>query len=301
MSVPKVSVVIPAYNSSETIGRALDSVFRQSFADFEVVIVDDGSTDDLAGALAPYGDRIDLVRQANAGASAARNCGVRRSRGELLAFLDADDFWHERKLELQVAAFARHPDIVLCCTHQRHWYAGQPNPYVPLADDVFPEIEYSRDFNAMFLAPYLGTPGVMIPRTLFFELDGFREDLASAEDIDLWLRAAFRGPIARIKHPLFYVVPRPNSLTAKRADGTFQDNLQVIEEFCRAHPQFATSQRRTVNQARARVYEDWGSVTLVRGESAGAMDLLGRSLSNKFKPRVAYLYAKAMLRRTLNS
>lgn len=297
MSVPAVTVIIPVYNGAATIARALESVFAQSFRDFEVVVIDDGSTDDLDDQLAPFRSRIDLIKQSNRGASAARNSGVSCSRGRLLAFLDADDFWHERKLELQVSAFERRPDIVLCYTDQRHWYPGEPNPYVPIEEGTIPEPTYSSDFNKLFASPYLGTPGVMIPRTRFVELGGFREDLKSAEDVDLWLRcAAFDGTIARIPHPLFYVVVRRGSLTAKRGEGTYRDNLQVIDDFCAAHPDFARTQAQLVRRARAKIYEDWGSGALQRGDSRAAVRLLLSSLRCSIGGRASYLCAKAMAR-----
>ena len=91
--MPKVSVVIPVYNGARTIGRALESVFGQTFRDFEIIVVNDGSTDDTASVLAGYGDRIQVVSQSNRGVSAARNAGLRVSVGEYLVFLDDDDEW----------------------------------------------------------------------------------------------------------------------------------------------------------------------------------------------------------------
>src|SRR5262245_42395210 len=110
MSTPLISVVIPAFNSAATLPRALASVFAQTCTQYEVIVVDDGSTEDLVAALQPYRARINLVRQSNAGAAAARNTGVRHARGKWLAFLDADDFWHRRKLELQLQACEARPD-----------------------------------------------------------------------------------------------------------------------------------------------------------------------------------------------
>jgi glycosyltransferase involved in cell wall biosynthesis len=295
---PTISVVIPAYNSTATLPRALDSVFAQTCTDFEIVIVDDGSKDDITAALAPYLDRVNLIRQPNRGAAAARNRGVAEARGRLLAFLDADDFWHHRKLELQLPAFQQRPDISLCWTMHVDWQPGQPMPDgkdVSATGLVVPQ--YSSDFNTIFLDPYLGTPGVMMPKAVFQDLGGFREHLRSAEDIDLWLRAAHRGTTALIPRPLFYRVMMPNSLTAQRKDSNFQDNLQVIEEFCADHPQFASVQASTVKRAKARVYEQWGSCALVDGDSQAAAKLLFRSLRNRLGSRAAYLWTKTVARR----
>lgn len=294
MKSPSVSVVIPAYNSAATIARALDSVFSQTYRDFEVIVVDDGSTDALDEAIGPYLHSVRLHRQCNAGAAAARNCAVRIASGTLLAFLDADDFWHERKLELQVAAFTERPETSLCSTDQRHWYEGQPNPYVALPPGAKVAPIYSRDFRKTFRSPYLGTPGVMMPRALFMELGGFREDLKSAEDVDLWLRAAFQGLVAHIPHPLFYVVPQPDSLRALHHYGTYEDNLRVIADFCASHPEFARTEQSLVRSACSRVYEYWGADALVRGDLQIAQDALWNSLRNKRSMRAAYLWLKTL-------
>src|SRR6266481_4081519 len=102
--MPRVSVIIPIYNGATTIERALKSVFEQTFTDFEIVVVDDGSTDDTPSVLAKFGDRIRMFRQPNRGLPGARNAGVAVSRGELLALIDHDDQWLPRKLEISVAA-----------------------------------------------------------------------------------------------------------------------------------------------------------------------------------------------------
>src|SRR5271156_1944419 len=105
----RVSVIIPVYNGARTISRALESVFHQTFTDYEVVVVDDGSTDDTPSVLAGYGDKIRVVRQANRGLPAARNAAVAASRGELLALIDHDDQRLPQKLQLAVAAMRSPP------------------------------------------------------------------------------------------------------------------------------------------------------------------------------------------------
>src|SRR5271165_7143352 len=102
MSAPLISVVIPTYNYGRYVPQAVESVLAQTFKDFEIIVVDDGSTDDTPQQLEPYQDRIRVHKQANQGVSAARNAGVRLARAALVAFLDADDVWHPRKLEIQM-------------------------------------------------------------------------------------------------------------------------------------------------------------------------------------------------------
>src|ERR1700738_1594603 len=111
--MPRVSVIIPIYNGGATIERALKSVFEQTFTDFEIVVVDDGSTDDTPSVLARFGDRIRVIRQPNRGLPGARNAGVAVSRGELLALIDHDDRWLPQKLELTVRALLDNPGAAL--------------------------------------------------------------------------------------------------------------------------------------------------------------------------------------------
>lgn len=286
-------MIIPAYNATATLARAVDSVRRQTCTDFEVVVVDDGSTQDTAAALAGYGDGIRLIRQQNSGASAARNRGVREARGSLIAFLDADDFWHASKLELQLRAFDAHPEIGLCWTGHGYWNEGQPLPDLEHVDADLATARVSDDFRAVFLDPYLGTPGVMITRARLLELGGFREDLHTAEDVDLWLRASYGVRIAHVPQALFFVVSTPNSLTARFKDHTFRDNLRVIDEFCGARPEFVAANSDIVRRARARVLEEWGSSALNERDWPQAEQLLRQSLGNRLGLRACYLWLKA--------
>src|SRR5687767_14566662 len=120
MTAPTVSVVIPTYNYGRYVGDAIDSALAQTRPPDEVVVVDDGSTDDTPDRLAAYGDRIRVVRQTNQGLSAARNAGIRAAHGDWVAFLDSDDAFHPRKLELQLGALARRPELRLLATDGFH-------------------------------------------------------------------------------------------------------------------------------------------------------------------------------------
>ncbi len=122
---PLVSCIVPAYNSEPYLAEALDSIHAQTHRSLDVIVVDDGSTDGTATVAASYGDSITLVRQPNRGVASARNAGLRRARGEFVAYLDADDLWHPEKLARQLARFRERPGIDLCVSYFENFWASE--------------------------------------------------------------------------------------------------------------------------------------------------------------------------------
>jgi glycosyltransferase involved in cell wall biosynthesis len=293
MKDPLVSVIIPVYNSASTVVRSITSVLEQTFTHREIIVVDDGSTDNLLEVLSPYDVRI--VRQSNSGASAARNHGCSIAKGEFLAFLDADDFWHPDKLRQQIYAMKKGPTARYCVTESCRVFSSNPN-----IKDFWPENKgYLQaeviNFPRVFESPYFGTPGVVMPKSIFESCGGFNENLITAEDVDLWLRAAYGGFVLKIPEILFCVVSNENSLSAKFLDRTFIDNIHVITQFCKSHPEFMESYKKAVNIANSRVYCDWGSAALTRGDIVLAKEKLTLSIKAKPTVRSLYLFSKALL------
>ncbi len=192
---PRVSVIIPVYNGAATIERALKSVFAQTFTDFEVICVDDGSTDPTRAIVEQYardyGDRVKLVEQANRGPSAARNHGVRRSSGEYIAFLDADDVWMPRKLELTVAAMLDDPDAALVYSDTIVANeAGEEVRRLPTR----PDAAHAPSMDDLLAQIWPITPSMVVTRREAFDrAGGFCEQLISAEDIHFWLLMREQG------------------------------------------------------------------------------------------------------------
>src|SRR6056297_2743784 len=114
-----ISVIIPTYNRGHIITRAIDSALRQTYRDFEIIVIDDGSTDNTRTVLEPYQDQIKYFYQENRGVTEARNKGIKESYGEFIAFLDSDDYWLPEKLEMQMNYFKNHPEVAMVYT--RHW------------------------------------------------------------------------------------------------------------------------------------------------------------------------------------
>jgi glycosyltransferase involved in cell wall biosynthesis len=186
---PLASVIIPIYNGAATIGRALQSIFAQTFTDFEIVCVDDGSTDDTASVLAAFGNKIRIVKQSNRGFPGARNAGVAASRGQLLALIDHDDQWMPRKLELSVAAIDADTAAALVFTdlvvvnetgeESRPSPIGADTAHAPTMEEML-----SRIWPIM-------PSTVLMRRSAFDRAGAFAENLK--EDLDFWLRIREQG------------------------------------------------------------------------------------------------------------
>jgi glycosyltransferase involved in cell wall biosynthesis len=194
--MPTVSVVIPSYNRASLLKEAIDSVLGQDFDDFELIVIDDGSTDDTPGLLQSY-PNICVVRQDRRGVSAARNAGIRRASGRFLAFLDSDDLWLPKKLSAQIAFFKTHPEAVICQT-QEIWIRSGVRVNPKRRHRKHSGMIFDRSVELCLVSP----SAVMLERSLLDEVGWFDESLPACEDYDLWLRIAWRFPIHLISMPL---------------------------------------------------------------------------------------------------
>ena len=199
MTRPLASAVIPTFNRAWSIERAVASVLAQTYRPLELIVVDDGSTDDTAERLAPLAaaGRLTLIRQPNRGVSAARNTGLRAARGALLAFLDSDDEWLPDKIEAQADFLERRPDLMLVQTQERWIRNGRRvNPgarHQKIAGDIF-----IPSLTRCLISP----SAVMLRRELLAETGLFDESLPAAEDYDLWLRVLVKRPVGLIDREL---------------------------------------------------------------------------------------------------
>jgi len=191
-STPSVSVVIPTYNVAPFIAETLNSVFAQTFTDFEVIVVDDGSDDaeELEHALEPYRERVRYVRQENSGAGAARNRGVQEARGDFIAFLDSDDLWMPEYLEEQVR-FLRADGYDLAYSDAL-LFGDSPiagKTYMQTAPSVGPVTFLSLVRNECNII----TSGVVARRCVLVKVGLFNESLRNGQDFELWARLARNG------------------------------------------------------------------------------------------------------------
>ncbi|MBW1740635.1 MAG: glycosyltransferase [Deltaproteobacteria bacterium] len=194
--MPTVSVIIPTYNRAWALKEAIGSALAQDFRDFEIIVVDDGSTDDTPKVLESC-QPICLVRQSHQGVSAARNAGIERASGRLITFLDSDDLWLPGKLSAQVAFFNTHPDALICQTEEIWIRKGiRVNP--KKRHKKYSGMIFEHGLELCIVSP----SAVMMRRRLLDEVGGFDEMLPVCEDYDLWLRVACRFPIYLLEAPL---------------------------------------------------------------------------------------------------
>ncbi|WDP93391.1 MAG: glycosyltransferase family 2 protein [Desulfobacter sp.] len=191
-----VSVIIPTYNRAHVLARALDSVLAQEYNPVEVVVVDDGSTDQTPALLAGYGERIRVLTQPNKGVSAARNLGIRKSRGAFIALLDSDDAWTPEKLSVQMDFMLADPGVLICQTEEVWIRNGRR---------VNPKVKHKKPSGMIFkpsLKLCLVSPSAVMMRRQLFETKGmFNEDFPVCEDYDLWLRVSRDTPVHLIDIP----------------------------------------------------------------------------------------------------
>lgn len=207
--VPLVSVVIPSYNSARFIAEAIDSALRQDYPALEILVVDDGSTDNTIEVISGYGDKVRLLTQANQGSAAARNQGIRHANGKYIAFLDADDAWWSHKIRYQVDALIQsghkmaysrfirwYEDADGHFTHPETEFSSRPNPNV--SDD---KIVTGSPYAELLLDCIVWTSTVIVEKTELEEIGLFDEFLRKGQDYDLWIRLSRRINMLGMEQP----------------------------------------------------------------------------------------------------
>ncbi|MBW4490172.1 MAG: glycosyltransferase family 2 protein [Trichocoleus desertorum ATA4-8-CV12] len=255
--MPKVSVIIPAYNAMDYLPQAVESVLRQTFASFEILIVDDGSSDEIkqwAAQIQTIEPRLQLITQTNQGVSAARNQGISLAKGEYIAFLDADDFWERTKLEKQVAHLENNASVGLVDT----WIAltneqGEPSGKVTISEaegNVWRQIIQSN---------LLSCGSTPLVRRCCFDMAGeFDRSLRFGEDWDMWVRIAAHYTFAVVKEPLVFYRQHSKN-TSKRFDEILPDLAKVVEKnFRHASPTDLYLKRKAYG--RINLYIAWKAV-----------------------------------------
>jgi glycosyltransferase involved in cell wall biosynthesis len=253
-----VSVVVPTYNYARFLCQAVDSVLAQSYPFLEIIVVDDGSTDNTREVMSRYSadPRVRYIYQENQHLSAARNTGIREAQGEFIALLDSDDFWAPEKLERQVQWANKHPDAGLIATNIFTFGEGEtPAPSVRQTTYPMDGTRYNLQ-DLLEFTPF-SPSSVLIPRPIFETIGLFDIELRSVEDLDMWLRIAERYPVWRINQALTgNRVTRGSMSTA--ADRMLENHLYALNKlFASNSPQRLPSYLRRIAEARMYVHISW--------------------------------------------
>ncbi|MDE2222744.1 MAG: glycosyltransferase family 2 protein [Candidatus Omnitrophica bacterium] len=222
---PTVSVIIPAYNAAAFIAQTIESVLAQTYKNIEVIAVDDGSTDNTRQVTAQY-KSVRYIYKKNGGPASARNTGIETSKGDYLAFLDADDIWEREKISRQIDCFKNNPALGLVYT--------AVNVIDEQGNFVRPKFSGNlsgRAFNGLFRKNHLTASAVMIKKSCLVDAGKFDEDLEiiSVEDYDLWLRVTALYEIACVNEPLTKYRLLDNSVS-KNIARSYLGELKVIKK-----------------------------------------------------------------------
>lgn len=290
---PRVSVIIPTYNRAEIICETIENVFKQTYANLEVVVVDDGSKDDTRERLKPYGDRVKYIYQENAGPAAARNHGVSMCSGEIVAFQDSDDTWHSSKIERQVSVLERAGKEIVCCLCNSDVKGAQGHilysfDRVKLKSSLTEGI-WLNPLEVLSTRFVLFNQAVAIRRDVFLSTGGFDESFRIMEDVEFQLRLALCGPWSFISAPLATREERFSTSLSKEGNAgvLLGYELQIREKMFKyvdGDPCFAFAKRIVKNELK-RARRQHRAFDLKQKGSAGAV--VGRALGEVERVRSA--------------
>jgi glycosyltransferase involved in cell wall biosynthesis len=229
---PKISVIIPAYNSGSFLAEAIESALSQTYRSIEIICIDDGSTDNTRDVALSFGSKVKYVYQDNRGVSAARNAGIRLSQGRFIAFLDSDDKWDSRKLEKQAALFSQNPKFGLVHSDVYYWGPGQDQKTMSQRER---QVIDGDCYLRLFFSNPVITSTVLIRKECIDFVGPFDETLSVSEDWDLWIRISRYFRLAYISEPLVAYRLHEGSLTTNSIKMR-QGDLFVVERTLKNDP-----------------------------------------------------------------
>ena len=303
----RVSLLIPAYNSSRTIRAAIESCLAQTYADVEVIVVDDGSTDpNLPGALREFGDRIRVIRKPNGGVASARNAGIRAASGEFVAWMDDDDIVHPDRLRLEVKVLESFPDVQLVSTDfsamttdgieiepshiasyygsvARHGGVAAIYPEVRTLPGETTVVRTGRIYELLTQGGFVHPPTVMTRRGIYDEVGFLEESFSHSGDWEQIMRIARAGTVAYIDLPMLRYRRSPTQLSKPSDCRVPLETLQVIDMVAQRDPALYARHRAVFE---AKIAENYIRAAHLLGptEPRRALGLLARSLRHRWLP-----------------
>ena len=270
MRAPRVSIVIAAYNAAETLSETLASIEAQTFADFEIIVVDDGSSDAtplLLEGHAGTSQRLRWVRQENAGVAAARQHAISIARGELIAFNDADDLWLPDKLSRQIALLDGDTEVGFVYTNARDFFPDRDAPHT-LFDQKAPA--RGDVLGALFRGNFVMTPTVVVKKSALQAVGGFDRTFQVNEDFDLWMRLAAHCRFDYVDDVLVRRRILESGLTRSFPMQCYQQDLRIIDDWVARRPDLFPAESTVVRKRRGLIYSRIGYHLLEERDFKGA-------------------------------
>lgn len=302
---PAVSVVIPTYNRATLVGNAIESALQQTWKDYEIIVIDDGSTDDTKAKLQPYMQRIRYFYQPNQGASAAQNAGVRLAEGKWISILASDDTWSPTKLERQLSAVAElGSEFGACFTDCSIIQDGPSNITAFGEAGLTPKSVVSPLENPIkyIVGGRFGlyVQSMLVLRSLMTEVGGFDESLGVAEDVDLIFRLSWRTKFCLVSLPLVSVdrtsgCPRLMDLVRSREDQTYAWNERRLHKMLLQADSLDPEDRQALHEELLDVCYSWTAAKVTRLEAANTLKVARklRGLGESYPRIIATLLSRA--------
>ncbi len=288
----KTSVILPCHNGSKWLSKSIDSVLGQTLPNFELIIIDDGSTDNSKETVAEYlhDDRIRYLCQSNKGFSAALNKGIQESSGIFIGFIGQDDLWLPNKLEVQMNYLYEHKDVDL--VHSNYSTINSEGRVVKVRDVKIPRALTKKEaVEQLFLNNYIGFETVLVKKKCFNTVGSFDERMAGFSDHDIWLRIAGKYNIdGYIDFPLVEKREHKQQLS-KAGDVILRDQFLIVDKAINCYPFLKKLERKK----KASLYYAWGVSLLEKKKFGEGRQKLLRAICcqpSKIKAAAAYLASK---------
>jgi glycosyltransferase involved in cell wall biosynthesis len=300
LDLAPVSVVIPAYNSEEFIGEAISSALAQTLPIAEIIVVDDGSSDQTSKVAAGLGASV--IRQKHGGISVARNTGIRAAKQEWIAFLDADDIWEPEKTEYQWAAIRRYPDAGLVTCLLSQWTHGAPAPDLSQITGVAVNdapMVYIPQAQGAFLIDQMtyNSPTMLIRRELLLSVGLFDEEVRFVEGVECYLRVIARCPIVLVELPLARQRLHQRNTSANSVEMRLSW-IKMVDRLSAEPEKYPSGAAEALARDMSGQFVPLGRKLLDEGRPREARPLFMRSLKQKFSKRALLLWALSFLNST---
>lgn len=288
--MPEVSVIIPVYNAEKFIKKTIESVLNQTYKDYEIIIIDDGSTDNSKKILDEFKDKVRYFKQANSGVSSARNMAIKEAAGKYIALLDQDDIWYPEKLEKQISFIKENPNVGM--VYGDCYYIDDKDKVIYR---VFEDQKYyqGKIFENLVIDNFVPIPTVLIKKEVLDKTGLFLENYSYAEEYELFIRIAKDYDIGCINEVLAGYRVHDTNLS-KNIDKSLQEDIRVKEDALQKYAKQIEPIKNKVKRKLAGYYYEFGRFYQKAGQSKMARQYLAKSIKTytySYKQYVFYILA----------